>query len=269
MTTNTGIMPVEGSEIKVTTGKTRHEALLKYKYSLSTFITLDFVLPIFYEENTKPDYTREYFCLFFDRTDKKFKVLSYVTEKSGREASYGTQLSKLLDNCTVVEDSEDFKKLALESVTLFAREHALVMEKLFRGYSIKSYMRQLYRVIQRCSKHPKTVSVDGREYEIFGLRPMRKSDNYTYHTTIVPICRSIQALRDILGKSSSVGTIPTTRIFVYSDCQVVGFMDVNFIQTAKSLLSQYRSKYGLYEDAVDKFANIKAAVIKVVEKLRN
>lgn len=264
MTANTDIISIKGTEVKVIS-----EALLKYKYSLSTFITLDFVLPIFYEENINPDRTREYFCLFFDRIDKKFKVLSYVTKKFGHEASYGVQLSTLLDNCTVVEDSEDFKELALKSVTFFAREHALTMEELFRGYSIKSYMRQLYKVVQRCSEHPKTVSVDGREYELFSLSPMRKSDNYTYHTTIVPICRNIQALRDILGKSSSVGTMPTTRIFVYSDCQVVGFMDVNFIQTAKSLLSQYRSKCGLYEDAVDKFANIKAAVIKVVEKLRN
>lgn len=269
MTTNTDAISIKGTEVKAITRETRREALLKYKYSLSTFITLDFVLPIFYEENINPDRTREYFCLFFDRIDKKFKVLSYVTKKFGHEASYGVQLSTLLDNCTVVEDSEDFKELALKSVTFFAREHALAMEELFRGYSIKSYMRQLYRVAQRCSEHPKTVSVDGREYKLFSLSPMRKSDNYTYNTTIVPICKDIQAFRDILGKSSSAGVMPTTRIFVYSDCEVVGFMDINFIQTAKSLHSQYRFKHRLYDNTVDKFAKIKAAVIKVVEKLRN
>ena len=261
---------IQGNEVRVVTDKMELEAILKHRHSLSTFITLNFVLPIFYEENINPDLSREYFCLFFDRVDRKFKVLSYVTSKFSSESSYGVVLSKLLEHCKVVEKSEDFKELALKSHSFFAKEHNLAMEELFRGCSISGFMRNLYRVLQRCAAYPKSASIDGRgDIKLFKATPLIKADYYSYRVMNVPICKDIRSLRDILGKASTLGRLPTTRVMMYDNYDVVGFSDINFIRTANALHSQYKLKHRIYDYFVDGMQRLKGMADELKEKLRN
>ena len=261
---------VKGNKVRVITAKMELDSLWNYRYSLGTFITLNFVLPVFYEENINPNVSRDYFCVFFDRVDSKFKVLMHTTNNFDRESSYGVKLSKLLESCTVVTHGDDFKELALKARTFFFRENLIAMEELFRGQNIRDFTRNTYRVLERCAKNSKTVYVDGRhEITLFKPQPTLKSDYYEFNSVVAPILKDINALRDVLGKTMTITPLPTTRVFTYPEYETFGFTDINFLKTAKGLQAQYKLKHRIYDWCVDATVKTKKLTDAIIEKLRS
>lgn len=261
---------INGRKVQLYTAKMKMESLLNCRYNLGTFITTHFVLPVFYEENINSNVSRDYFCLFFDRVDNKFKVLMYTTNNFDSETAYGVKLSKLLENCTEVKHGDDFKELALKAKTFFFRENLIAMEELFRGWDIRDFTKRTYRVLDRYAKNDKTVYVDGRrEITLFKPQPTQKADYYVFNSVIVPILKDIETLRDVLGKSMRSTPMPTARVFTYPEYETFGFADINFLKTARSLHDQYKLKHEIYDWSHEKLVAIKVFATKMIEKLRD
>jgi hypothetical protein len=191
-------------------------------YDLSSFLSLPFILPIFYEEDHVfsgvnngsiltgvPNIAKKWFCMFFDRRDEKVKILGYTAVNKNL-----VQLSTLLNSCAIVETGEDVRKLYGKTPDPFFREQLAAFGQLIGDRNIRKFFKQMMPLIRNiCLQSPNT-------------RHNAKTDNYIYSASSVYIADGpIKTEKNILGKGFNV--------FLYDTYDMFGWEDVNFYLVIK------------------------------------
>lgn len=227
-------------------------------YTLSTFVKLDHVIPIFYEE-TIDGSKRLTFCFYYDNLDHKFKIQTYEYDILPRNyldkesLIRAATLKQLEERTVVITDGYDIKRWANVEGDWFVKDHLNAMYDLIGDRPVAKAMRSLTNILNRMITPGDEVTemarVLGRlNYSQIKAHSMKYIEINGSKRFYVPLQIKAQInsnCRDVLGKNRIGFSFPSSPVFIKEN--VVGFENINFVFTAKSLLSQYKLRHRLVD----------------------
>ena len=218
---------------------------------LSLFVRKKNIFSVFHEETyTAERGNRSYFCVYFDTHTSNFYTLMYITENTV-EAGGAVPLSKLKKNSRITNSGADFVKFKRDTNSKFYTlpffyENLEAMHQLFGDKPLKKTLSSLYHILRRMIHEPVVLRDNNGEHRtVYSGNTLFQPFHYEkdgYQTALfnVPIIPNISTATDVLGKYDSLNVgIHSTPITI-SKNRIVLFENVNFIETAKTLLKQYK-----------------------------
>lgn len=216
--------------------------------NLLSFTNLQVVFPIFYEQQNR-GYEQDWFCFYFDKTDKQFKILMYST-KNKSQSAYGVHMLNVLSTGIAVKTGEDIFNLLNEQTNEFFAENLLMLNKLFGKDDLRQSMHILSNMIYDIRN-----SVDFNQKFVKELSSSVCSIRF-------PTVYNLEQKQDAFGKSIRMyNELPYATFKLDNEYGLFGFDNVNLFFTLKSLQTQMK-----YIDRLHLFTtNFYNKIIKLFE----